>query len=329
MDARPIGVFDSGLGGVSVLASLEKKLPNESFIYYGDTARCPYGNKTRNTIIRYAKEIVNSLLTEENIKCIVVACNTASAYALEILQDTYEIPIIGVIIPTVEGIVDSTMSDLKSKITLLATSSTIQSEVYQDLLTNAGVSEEQLNVMACPLLVPLVEEGMFLEDHMSSKEYYQGDFILSWRKKNQSLNRYLQTKPRWNIVYQTMNYYLGDILSMPNIQNTRNIVLLGCTHYPYLLNLFKMFYGDDNILWMQSADFTADYVQKVLSEKGLLFEGHPQETKFYFSDYFKVRREQSSTGLKTKHVFQIAHMLDILEKKVQVTNIFDRTVLPL
>lgn len=153
--ASSIGVFDSGLGGLTVLKEIHRVLPHENLIYYGDTARVPYGNKSSATIIRYSREIAAFLLAR-NVKAIVVACNTASSYALEALAQMTDIPILGVIDPAVKSLAQN--APAKSTAGLIATKSTIASQAYDRSLHKFHGSQF-LVAKACPLLVPLIEEG--------------------------------------------------------------------------------------------------------------------------------------------------------------------------
>ena len=150
---QAIGVFDSGLGGISVIRALIDLLPHEHLIYFGDTARVPYGSKSKETVIRFAHQI-SSFLLEKKVKMIVVACNTASAVALENLQASFDIPIVGVIEP---GSLAAVSVAQNNRIGVIGTASTIRSGAYRsairDLNPNASVTDQ-----ACPLLVPLVEE---------------------------------------------------------------------------------------------------------------------------------------------------------------------------
>jgi len=149
-----IGVFDSGLGGLTVMQQLMKALPDEHFIYFGDTARLPYGEKGRETIIRYSIENTVFLL-EKNIKALVVACNTATAHALERLQQIFSVPVIGVIDPGAESAVNISKN---GRIAVLGTKGTIQSQSYQKAIAQKNPSVT-LFPIACPLFVPLVEES--------------------------------------------------------------------------------------------------------------------------------------------------------------------------
>jgi glutamate racemase len=155
---NPIGVFDSGLGGLTVVKALRKVLPNESIVYFGDTARVPYGNKSPELIKEYSLQITDFLL-ERGTKIIVVACNTATALALKTLQDKCNIPIIGVIKPGVDSAVKLTQNN---RIGVIGTISTIKSDVYS---TELKINNSSIDVIAlpCPLFVPLAEEGWLNE----------------------------------------------------------------------------------------------------------------------------------------------------------------------
>lgn len=156
---HPIGVFDSGLGGLTVVSAIQKLLPDESIIYFGDTARVPYGNKSTDLIRGYSLEISDYLLNQ-NTKLLVVACNTASALALTTLKEHLDIPVIGVIEPGVRAALTATRNN---RIGVIGTISTIQSNVYQKELRNRY---EKISVFgqSCPLFVPLVEEGWVDDD---------------------------------------------------------------------------------------------------------------------------------------------------------------------
>ena len=155
MDNRPIGIFDSGLGGLTTVAELHRLLPEEKVIYVGDTARTPYGSKSPETILKFAGQIVEYLI-QRNVKMIIIACNTATAIALDSLRERYPaIPIIGVIEPTVKKVV----SEGCSKVGVIATKATISSDVYGKEL-RAMAPEIEVHSAACPAIVPLVEEGL-------------------------------------------------------------------------------------------------------------------------------------------------------------------------
>lgn len=152
---KPIGIFDSGLGGLTVLSAIRRKMPHENLIYFGDTARVPYGNKSKETIVRYSSEILQ-FLKQKNVKMVVVACNTASSHALDELKKEATVPVIGVVEPGIHALLRNTSGSKKAAV--IATRSTINSHSYQNAL-KAERSDLFLYQKACPLFVPLIEEG--------------------------------------------------------------------------------------------------------------------------------------------------------------------------
>ena len=200
MDNRPIGVFDSGIGGLTVVDALSKSLPNEIIYYVGDTARVPYGNKSKNRIQQYALEITN-WLNKKDCKIIIVACNTASALSLKYLSSIFSIPIIGVIDSGVKRGITITQNN---KIAVLGTSATIRSNAYGEKI-KAVKPKTSVISQACPLFVPLAEEG-----------WIEG-----------------------KIPMQIAAHYLS------NIKKARvDTVILGCTHYPLLKNIICTTLGE-------------------------------------------------------------------------------------
>src|SRR5947208_6311381 len=162
-DPRPIGVFDSGIGGLTVVKALRELLPNEDIFYLGDTARVPYGGKSATTVERYSLEMADMLL-EENVKLVVIACNSASAVALGRLEQTLSVPVIGVIKPGAQAAVAATRND---HIGVIGTRATIKSGAYEREL-RALNPDIRISVCACPLLVPLIEEGL-LNDEVTDR----------------------------------------------------------------------------------------------------------------------------------------------------------------
>lgn len=150
----PIGVFDSGIGGLTVFREIIRVLPHEDIIYLGDTARLPYGSKSADAIVRYSLNSASFLLSQ-GIKMLIVACYTASTHALEILQEKLPIPVIGVVQPGFELIMKTTQ---KQRIAILGTQSTIASNIYQNLIRQ-HYPKAQVFAIACPLFVPLAEEN--------------------------------------------------------------------------------------------------------------------------------------------------------------------------
>lgn len=179
MDNRPIGFFDSGLGGLTSIPYLKEMLPEERIVYFGDTARTPYGSKADSTIMSFSREI-SDFLVKKQVKMIVIACNTVSSICLEDLQMRHpSIPIVSVIIPTVEKVAH--MCDSKNRIGVIGTKVTVSSKAYSRGITERN---EKLHVFekACPAFVPLIEEGIIQNDIMDlTIQYYMDDFILENR----------------------------------------------------------------------------------------------------------------------------------------------------
>jgi glutamate racemase len=215
----PIGVFDSGIGGLTVVAQLRRALPNERILYVGDTARVPYGGKSAETVTRYSREI-SDLLVEEGAKLIVAACNTASALAVPALADAYEIPMIGVLEPGAEAAVKATRS---GKIGVIGTRATVASEAYSRAIAELN-PEFSVTATACPLLVPLIEEGLF-QDPITDL----------------TLRRYLD----------------------PMLTSGIDTLVLGCTHYPLLKDAILRICGDQVTL-VDSAENCALAVKAIL-----------------------------------------------------------------
>ena len=221
-DSRPIGVFDSGLGGLTVAKAIKEKLPNENIVYLGDTARVPYGNKSTLLVTGYATQITNFLLGE-NAKLIVVACNTASALALPALQSEFLVPILGVIIPGSQAAVHATRN---KHVGVIGTTATINSNAYTQALREIE-SSIQITTQACPLFVPLVEEG-WLNGPVPS---------------------------------EITASYLKNI----NVENVDTLIL-GCTHYPLLKPMIQDIVNDNTVL-IDSAETVAEEVAIILIEK--------------------------------------------------------------
>ncbi|MFH1797964.1 MAG: glutamate racemase [Candidatus Omnitrophota bacterium] len=168
---RPIGVFDSGLGGLTVVKSVHRLLPNEDIIYFGDTARVPYGNKSRSSVIRFSREITAFLVTR-GVKMVVVACNTASSLSLSSLRRTFPVPIIGVIN---SGVTEALRVSKNKRIAVIGTNSTISSRVY-DIETAKKDPSCHFYSQKCPLFVPLVENGLIKDEitYQIARRYLNG-----------------------------------------------------------------------------------------------------------------------------------------------------------
>ena len=173
---KPIGIFDSGIGGLTVVKRLASTLPNENLVYFGDTARVPYGSKSNSTVIEYALQDAK-FLTTKNVKAIVVACNTASSVALDTLKEKYDIPIIGMIEPGTEFALRTTQN---KKIGIIGTRATTDNKAYSKSIENADNKIEVFE-KACPLFVPLAEEGWI--KHKATYEIAE-EYLTELREKN-------------------------------------------------------------------------------------------------------------------------------------------------
>lgn len=238
-DPRPIGVFDSGLGGLTAVRELYRQLPGESVVYFGDTARLPYGNKSQETVTRFSLEIT-SFLVRQNVKCVVVACNTASSHALEALRARVEIPVIGVIDPAARAAVAASPH---GRIGVVGTLATVGSQAYAHALERLapGVSVLQ---RACPLFVPLVEEGWL--DHPVTRVVAE-EYLTELRR--------------------------ADLESL----------ILGCTHYPLLTPLLTELMGP-GVTLIDSGAEAARATAQLLAERGQLADGRPARHQFFLSD---------------------------------------------
>ena len=203
MDKRPIALFDSGLGGLTVLGKIRELLPNENIIYFGDTARVPYGAKSKETITSYSKEIVNFLINK-NVKLIIIACGTASSLAYDELINCFDIPIINVIEPTSKS--------LKSnKIGIIATKATIKSNAWAKAILKHHPDSTVFS-KPCPLFVPIVEEGLANSEIADyAIDLYLKDFK---KKKVESL---ILGCTHYPILYKKIKGYMGKDVKVVNI----------------------------------------------------------------------------------------------------------------
>lgn len=238
----PIGVFDSGVGGLTVAREIMRNLPGERIVYFGDTARVPYGSKSKDIVLKYSRQIVRFLQTQD-VKAIVVACNTASAMALETIREEIDIPIIGVVKPGAKVAAQTTRN---KKIGLIGTRGTVKSELYPAIIHEY---DPQIQVIgqACPLLVPLVEEG--------------------WLKDE--------------VTVEVAKRYLDPLL-----EQGVDTLILGCTHYPLLRSLMRQIAGD-GVTLVNPAYETARALRELLKEHGIESDGHEEEEfpyRFYVSD---------------------------------------------
>ena len=227
----PIGVFDSGIGGLTVAREIMRQLPNERIVYFGDTARVPYGSKSPETITKYSRQIAR-FLQSQNVKAIVIACNSASACALDAVEEEVELPIIDVVRPGAKTAIEATHN---GKIGVIATEATIKSGIYKRY-----IEENDTNVSvigkACPLFVPLVEEGLW-EDPVTD---------------------------------EIARRYLTELIDIDI-----DTLILGCTHYPLIRATVGKIMGD-KVTLVNPAYETAQALKALLKREGMESEKRPE-----------------------------------------------------
>ena len=238
-DSRPIGVFDSGLGGLTAVRELFRQLPHESVLYFGDTARLPYGNKSKETVTRFSVEIA-SFLVRQNVKCLVVACNTASSHALDTLRARFDLPVIGVIEPASRAAVAVSPH---GRIGVVGTLATVGSGAFAHEIGRLAAGATVIQ-RACPLFVPLVEEGWL--DHPVTRLVAE-EYLAELR------NAYLES------------------------------LILGCTHYPMLVPMLAGLMGP-GVRLIDSGAEAARATTALLAERGQLAESREPHHRFFLSD---------------------------------------------
>lgn len=240
LDDRPIGVFDSGVGGLTVVKELMEQLPGESIIYFGDTARVPYGSRSADAVTHYSLQCIRFLM-EKGVKSIIVACNTASAMSMDAIRATFDIPVIGVIESGARAAAASTKN---GSIGIIGTEGTIATGAYQREIKriDPGII---LTGVACPLFVPIVEEG--------------------WSDSE--------------IAYLTARKYLSAFKG-----TGIDTLVLGCTHYPLLFNTISKVMGP-GVTLVNPAKQVARATCCMLKSKGLISGQHRQgQYEYYASD---------------------------------------------
>ncbi|MDE2039706.1 MAG: glutamate racemase [Elusimicrobia bacterium] len=235
---RPIGVFDSGLGGLTVLSALARRMPEEHLIYFGDTAHVPYGSKSRQAVARYSLEIAR-FLERRGIKVLVVACNTSSALALPLIKRAVKVPVVGV----VDSGVRAVAAGGYRRVGVIGTEATIASLAYQRALRRA-LPKAAIAARACPLLVPLVEEGW-------------------WDRR---------------VTEEVAREYLRPLLA-----RRIEALVLGCTHYPLLKRTLGRIAGA-RVALVDSAEETALRTERLLSASGLRRAGGFGRRRYFVSD---------------------------------------------
>ncbi|MDO4312093.1 MAG: glutamate racemase [Eubacteriales bacterium] len=261
----PIGVFDSGVGGLTVAREIMRQLPDENIVYFGDTARLPYGSKSKESIIRFSRQIIRFLQTK-NVKAIVIACNTATAMALETVQQEFDTPIIGVIVPGARAAVQETKN---KKIGVIGTEGTIRSNMYTRVIREIEPEAEVLG-KACPLFVPLVEEG-FVKNYSAVTE-------------------------------EVIDIYLREMR-----ESEVDTMILGCTHYPLLRSAIIKYMGD-RVHIVNPAYEAAMDLKKILNERNMNHEsGEYNKYEFYVSDAAEKFKQFANSVLPydVKYIHQI------------------------
>ena len=261
--SNPIGIFDSGIGGLTVVKSLDSTLASESIIYFGDTARVPYGSKSNETVIEYSIQDAKFLLSK-NVKLIVVACNTASSVALDALRENFDIPIIGMIEPGAKSAINETKN---GKIGVIGTTATITNQAYSNLLLKLD-NKLKVYEKACPLFVPLAEEGW--TEHKATR-------LIAEEYLNELRAKKIDT------------------------------LVLGCTHYPILKEVIQEVIGE-GVKLIDSGSAAAVEVEHHLIGRGLknssnLLGAH----EYYVSDVPNKFKEiaERFLGKEVTHVKKI------------------------
>jgi glutamate racemase len=240
MDNRPIGIFDSGVGGLTVAAAVMREMPGEEILYFGDTARVPYGSKSQETITKFSRQILDYLI-RRNVKMAIIACNTSSSNSYDLLAREYALPIQDVILPGVEACLGATRNN---KVAVIATEATIRSGEYQRRL-GAARPGIQVYAKACPLFVPLVEEG--------------------WTDNG--------------VARLTAREYLSGLL-----EKGIDTLLLGCTHYPLLAACIQETVGA-GVVMVNPAEATAAAARAYLAARHMLRAApDPPQYTFCVSD---------------------------------------------
>ena len=246
MDNRPIGVFDSGLGGLTGVRELRKRLPNENIVYFGDTGRVPYGSRSPETILQYARQDIAFLLSKD-VKCIMAACGTVSSIYPAAEAAKLPVPYLGVVDAAAR---EAAFVTRNRRIGVIGTAATIRSRSYETLLRKL-VPGVEITARPCPLFVPLVEAGYV--DHSALDKQQVTRLVIA--------------------------QYLAEVR-----EAGVDTLILGCTHYPLLRDAIADFMGD-GVTLVDSGYETAIYCSKILRENNLLnTDGVHQTPEFYVSD---------------------------------------------
>lgn len=256
MDNRCIGVFDSGLGGLTAVREIMKILPDENIIYFGDTGRVPYGTRSHETILKYTKNDIR-FLKSFDVKMIVIACGTASSVALPGVQDEFDVPIVGVVEPAVKAAYNATKN---KKVGIIGTPGTIKSRSYEKLIKSFD-SEIETYTKACPLFVPLVENGHF----------------------------------DTQVAALVVEEYLEEI------KNAKvDTLILGCTHYPLLAKIIGEYMGEGVTLINPGAQAAKHIKNMLYGAMAHSKEQEGEKYRYFVSDNAQNFETLGSMFLETK-----------------------------
>ncbi len=251
---QAIAILDSGVGGLTVVREVMRQLPQEKVIYFGDTARSPYGPRLAEEVLLFTRQIVDYLI-QFDPKMIVIACNTATAVAIDFIREKVSIPVLGVISPGARAAIKTTRSGV---VGVIGTEGTIRSNAYEQALKSISPNI-QVYSQACPLLAPLVEKGLFDAEE----------------------------------ALQTVEHSLKPLIEKP-----MDCLILGCTHYPFLMNTISKFMGPDVTL-ISSADETAREISTILYHRGMLAaSGTVPVHQFFCSGEPALFKQIAETWLK-------------------------------
>ena len=268
MDTRPIGVFDSGLGGLTAVQALRRILPAEDLIYFGDTARVPYGGRSRETLLKYARQDVH-FLRSFDIKAILVACGTVSTTSLDALQAENDLPIVGVVEPTCRRALAVTKT---KRVGVIATLASIRSGMYEATLRRMDPAVEVVG-RACPLFVPLVE----------SRRYQRGDIVIE------------------TVAREYLEPLRGTGL---------DTLILGCTHYPLLVEVIAEIMGPGVTLVSAGEESAYELKRTLQAGDALSSPDRRGATAFYVSDRAEDFEETASVFLQ-EELHHAAQRIDI------------------
>lgn len=257
MDNRAIGIFDSGVGGLTVVKEVMKVLPNEEIIYFGDTARVPYGSKSKETVTKFSNQIIKFLISK-NVKAVIIACNTVSSNCYYELTKQFNIPIIEVVTPGAESCIKSTKNNI---VAVIGTEATIRSGAYEKRIKEIN-SNIKVYSKACPLFVPLVEEGWI---------------------DNQ-------------ITQMTVKEYINEL-----IDYGIDTIVLGCTHYPLLKTCISKVVGE-NIKIVNPATATAIKIKDFLKKNDMLNNKQEHKNTFFVSDNYTKFNSICQLVLKKSYI---------------------------